>query len=203
MIFNHFQVCDYNENNCELFQFEESVTPFQNLSDPVALPPIQVSSALCNECNTGSLEPFANGTDLFEDTSFSSLSQPKQTPISISEQSSEDLTESEILLRKSKFTPQEDEILKDLVSKHGRNWALIAKMIPNKERKQVRERFENFLAKKLSRKSFTAEEDCKILELIEKMGTKFYKIAEQLEGRTAIMVKNRYYSKLLKQKLVH
>ena len=98
--------------------------------------------------------------------------------------------------RGSKFTKEEDEKLRQSVAIYGRNWALIANLLPGKNRKQVRERYENFLKKRISRSPFTPEEDALILQLIERMGRKFYAIAEQMEGRTAIMIKNRYYNKL-------
>lgn len=104
-----------------------------------------------------------------------------------------------IFLRKGKFSAEEDNLLKSLVKKHGKNWSLISKLMDNKERKQVRERYENFLCKKIIRKRFTPEEDAKILELLNKIGKKFYAIADEFVGRTAIMIKNRYYSKLLKE----
>lgn len=106
----------------------------------------------------------------------------------------------EITLRKGKFTEEEDELLKVLVGKHGRNWALISKQIPAKDRKQLRERYENFLSKKLKRTPFSEEEDNKILDLVDKIGRKFYKVAGELEGRTAIMIKNRYYTKLQRKR---
>lgn len=110
--------------------------------------------------------------------------------------------EKEIGLRRGKFTKEEDELLKDLVKKHGRNWALISKFMLLKDRKQLRERYDNFLSKKLCRTPFTEAEDNKILELVEKIGTKFYKMAEEFEGRSAIMIKNRYYSKLLRKRQI-
>ena len=208
MIFNHFQVCDYNENNCELFSTEECSLPFNlklESNDPIvsdSCKTINLETCQANQYSPLALH-FGKAQDIFEDMTFSSMSQPKENLLTLPILHEEAINESEIVIRKSKFTPHEDENLKEYVAKYGRNWALIAKLIPNKERKQVRERYDNFLVKKLNRKSFSAEEDLKILDLIEKMGTKFYKIAEQLEGRTAIMVKNRYYSKLLKQKLIH
>lgn len=103
-----------------------------------------------------------------------------------------------ILSRQRKFTMEEDKILKEMVDTHGRNWSLISRLMHNKDRKQVKDRYDNFLCKKIKRTPFTPEEDKKIIDLIKVMGNKFSKIAEEIEGRAPIMIKNRYYTNLKK-----
>lgn len=102
--------------------------------------------------------------------------------------------------RKRKFTPEEDELLLNLIKQHGESkWSVIAEQMPGKNRKQVREHYINFLSKRVNEKSFTPSEDIQILQLIEANGRLWNKIAEQMPGRTALAIKNRYYSKLLKK----
>lgn len=206
MIFNHLQVCEYDEMKGENFPFLQ-ISP-SSILDSVIPIDAEIGQPLSQEntdpgvfLNLGI--QLDNAPNTFEDFTFSDLMQPRQAPSKLNETTENDVSSTEIYLRRGKFTPEEDARLKALVAEHGRNWALIAKLMQDKERKQVRERYENFLGKKLNRKPFSIEDDCKILDLIGKMGTKFYKIAEQFEGRSATMIKNRYYSKLMKQKTSH
>lgn len=223
MILNHIQVCNYaKENNCseeasnsqsqnfEIFANDEASTGLQ-IPTPDTFGFEQIISQAANLYNTGFLntESFNGQCEIdpkeLNDFAFSQLTQPEPpaTLPSIEKQKTESTEEEEkepsvkkVGVRKGKFSVEDDNTLKELVAQHGRNWALISKYMPYKDRKQLRERFDNFLSKKLNRKRFSSEEDKKIIDIVEKIGTKFYKIAEELEGRTAIMIKNHYYSKL-------
>ena len=97
-----------------------------------------------------------------------------------------------------RFSAAEDEKLKKLVKTHGEgSWSVIAKEMPGLNRKQIRDRYVNYLKKTRSDKAFTAEEDTTILRLVREKGKYWSYIAEELVGRTPIMVKNRFYSSLL------
>jgi len=97
-----------------------------------------------------------------------------------------------------RFSAAEDEKLKKLVKIHGEgSWSLIAKEMPGLNRKQIRDRYVNYLKKTRSDTAFTAEEDTTILRLVREKGKYWSYIAEELVGRTPIMVKNRFYSSLL------
>ncbi len=96
-----------------------------------------------------------------------------------------------------KFTREEDEKLKELVKLYGEgSWSRIAEKMEGRNRKQVRDRYENFLKKERSTQEFSPEEDALIMRLVEEKGRKWNLIAEQLPGRPPIIVKNRYYTKL-------
>lgn len=98
-----------------------------------------------------------------------------------------------------KFTREEDEKLKNLVKQYGEgSWLRIAEDMEGRNRKQVRERYINFLKKERVVSEFTTEEDVLIVQCVHKHGRKWSLIAEKLIGRTPIMVKNRYYTKLRK-----
>jgi len=101
--------------------------------------------------------------------------------------------------RNRKFTHEEDEKLKALVKKYGEGaWSRIAEEMKTRNRKQVRERYVNFLKKENVTTEFTPEEDVIILQYIQIHGHKWSTIAEKLTGKTPIMIKNRYYAKLRK-----
>jgi len=97
-----------------------------------------------------------------------------------------------------RFSAKEDEKLKKLVEKLGESsWSKIAKEMPGLNRKQIRDRYVNYLKKERTIKEFTAEEDQTILRLVREKGRLWSKIAGELVGRTPIMVKNRFYATLI------
>lgn len=103
--------------------------------------------------------------------------------------------------RKSAFSPEEDKILLQLVKIHGAaNWLKISDEMPQFNRKQLRERYVNYLKKSFRLSDFTPEEDAKILNYVKTLGHSWQKIAEYLPGRTAIMIKNRFTKKLQTRK---
>lgn len=97
-----------------------------------------------------------------------------------------------------RFSPEEDEKLKKLVKCFGESsWSRIAKEMPGLNRKQIRDRYVNYLKKTRSVTEFTAEEDKTILRLVKEKGKCWSVISEELVGRTPIMVKNRFYTTLI------
>lgn len=103
--------------------------------------------------------------------------------------------------RKSAFTPRLEQQLIRLVAQYGDNdWSTIARHMPQFNRKQLRERYVNFLRKERAGHDFTPEEDEKVLRLVDSLGRKWEEIAKRLPGRTAIMIKNRYATKLKNRK---
>lgn len=97
-----------------------------------------------------------------------------------------------------RFSPEEDERLKELVKCFGESsWSRIAKEMPGLNRKQIRDRYVNYLRKERLITEFTAEEDKTILRLVKEKGKRWSIISEELIGRTPIMVKNRFYATLI------
>ena len=99
--------------------------------------------------------------------------------------------------RNRKFTREEDEKLKNLVKTYGEGaWSKIAEEMDGRNRKQVRERYINFLKKERVVTEFTPEEDATILQFVQENGRKWSSLAELRVGKTPKMIKNRYYAKL-------
>eukprot|EP00826_Nyctotherus_ovalis_P060571 TRINITY_DN8515_c0_g1_i6.p1 TRINITY_DN8515_c0_g1~~TRINITY_DN8515_c0_g1_i6.p1 ORF type:complete len:253 (+),score=52.21 TRINITY_DN8515_c0_g1_i6:118-876(+) len=97
-----------------------------------------------------------------------------------------------------KFTGEEDEKVKRLVECYGESaWSQIALEIPGLNRKQIRDRYVNYLKKERFTTKFTHEEDSAILRLVEEKGRRWTLIAEEFVGRTPAMIKNRFYSTLV------
>ena len=95
---------------------------------------------------------------------------------------------------------EEDQLILKLYGLYGQKWAKIAKKMENRTGKQVRDRFVNYLDESVTREKFTSREDKTIKNLYIKYGPKWSKIAKFLPGRTADIIKNRFYS-FLKSKI--
>lgn len=71
-------------------------------------------------------------------------------------------------------------------------WGEVAKKIPGRRGKQVRERWLNHLDPTILKTAFTKEEDAKLKELQAKLGNRWKKISDFMPGRTENQVKNRF-----------
>lgn len=101
---------------------------------------------------------------------------------------------------KGAWTKQEDELISSYVNTMGKNWALISKLMPTRNGKQIRDRFLNYLDPIINKVKFTDEEDKLIIHQYIQHGSKWSVIAKYFDGRTGDMIKNRFYS-CLKRKI--
>jgi hypothetical protein len=100
---------------------------------------------------------------------------------------------------RSKFTGEEDEKLRALVTQLGnRHWEAIAQYMPGRTARQCRDRYKNYLLDSLVSTPWTQEEDQILREKYAELGPKWVEISKGLNGRSGNDVKNRWYKHLSK-----
>ena len=103
-------------------------------------------------------------------------------------------------LTKGPFTPDEDALITEYVSKNGpHNWPGLSQLIKNRSAKQCRERWFNHLDPAISSSPWTSNEDAMIFDCIMKYGNKWSIISKFIPGRTDNAIKNRYNSSISKR----
>ncbi|MBO4956969.1 MAG: hypothetical protein J6C50_03965 [Rickettsiales bacterium] len=94
---------------------------------------------------------------------------------------------------KRRFTPEEDEMLRQLVDEYGtNNWKTIATEMPGRTVRQSKERFTCYLSPEINRTPWTPEEDELLRQKQSEFGNKWTKIAQFFNRRTDYNIKNRY-----------
>ena len=99
---------------------------------------------------------------------------------------------------KTIWTPEEDELLRNLVSQTQPNsWSVIAKYFPNKTSPQIAGRWEKVLNPNLVKGSWTREEDEIVINFVTEHGDKDWaKLALLLNGRTGKQCRERFKNHL-------
>lgn len=101
--------------------------------------------------------------------------------------------------KKSRFSPEEDKMLAELVkNKKNQTWKEIAKSFPGRNAAQCRDRYNQYLFKKIENKPWTPEEDKLIIDLYREFGPHWVKISNFLPGRSGNNVKNHWNTALVK-----
>lgn len=97
----------------------------------------------------------------------------------------------------TKWSAEDDALLRELVTKYNKQWAVIAQHFPSKTPSQVASRWEKYLDPTLIKGAFTLEEDNKIRMFVEKFGPKCWqKIPEYVPMRSAKQCRERWFNHL-------
>ena len=99
-------------------------------------------------------------------------------------------------IKKGQWCYEEDTLILDLVSKLGKSWSKIAKILKTRNGKQVRDRYINVLDPNILKQKFSEEEDKYLIELYFKLGPKWAEISKYFKYRTPDMIKNRFHSSI-------
>eukprot|EP00347_Sterkiella_histriomuscorum_P009491 403341010 len=104
---------------------------------------------------------------------------------------------------KGTWTQEEDSIIMREYKKLGRNWGLIAKKVPGRSGKQIRERYVNYLEKKdnIKKEQFSEEEDDLIMKYFDIYPHDWNKISENVKTKSASQIKKRFVNFLREKKL--
>ena len=99
-------------------------------------------------------------------------------------------------LRKSKWTEQEDNYLKEVVERCRFGsyipWSKVAYFMPGRSKSQVFNRWAYSLNPSIKRGRFTKEENILMVAAVRRYGTDFSRVARFLPGRTSIQIRERY-----------
>lgn len=94
--------------------------------------------------------------------------------------------------QKSPFTPEEDARLKELVAEKGdRQWNVIQGLMPGRNARQCRERWNLYLSPSVNNEPWTPDEVVKLYTLYAVVGPQWTLLSHQFPNRTANNIKNR------------
>lgn len=98
-------------------------------------------------------------------------------------------------ITRHKFTPEEDEVLRNLVQQYGKSdWVTIAQHFQNRTPRQCRDRWKHYISPEVVTGNWTEEDDQLLLLKVQELGSRWSTISQFFPGRTDIGVKNHYIS---------
>jgi hypothetical protein len=107
-------------------------------------------------------------------------------------------------LKKGSWSKDEDARILSGINLYGRHWSTIAKnLFANRNAKQIRDRYINYLDPSVNKGKFSISEDIIIFELFNTYGPKWSLIQRHLKNRSSDAIKNRYNSSIKRNKQMH
>jgi hypothetical protein len=98
-------------------------------------------------------------------------------------------------ISRRKFSPEEDDMLRTVVTQLGHSdWSVIARHLPNRTPRQCRDRWKHYISPEVVTGNWTEADDQLLMSKVQELGQKWSTITQLFPGRTDIGVKNRYIS---------
>ncbi|TBU34921.1 hypothetical protein BD311DRAFT_745232 [Dichomitus squalens] len=94
-------------------------------------------------------------------------------------------------VKKTAWTPEEDQLLLSLYATHGTKWSVIARNIPGRTDDACSKRYREALDPSLKRDDWTADEDAKLSDAYTRLGGKWGLIGQEL-SRSGLGCRNRW-----------
>jgi hypothetical protein len=94
-------------------------------------------------------------------------------------------------VKKSAWTPDEDQLLLDLFDKFGSKWSIIARHIAGRTDDACSKRYRESLDPTLKKDQWTTEEDEKLMEAYNRIGGKWGQVGQELQ-RSGLGCRNRF-----------
>ncbi|KIJ68706.1 hypothetical protein HYDPIDRAFT_24960 [Hydnomerulius pinastri MD-312] len=100
-------------------------------------------------------------------------------------------------VKKTAWTPEEDNLLLELLKIHSTKWAVIARNIPGRTDDACSKRYREALDPSLKKDEWTPEEDEKLVDAYKRLGGKWGQVGQELQ-RSGLGCRNRW--RLLERK---
>ncbi|KAL4376994.1 hypothetical protein GQ457_02G011910 [Hibiscus cannabinus] len=202
LLFHFFQNteprCDFSQNKSSaqpLFSPPETDRGYQQLDQTPPPPPRTVAARVGDEVSSVTADKNGNNNnqDKVDDNNNNNRRRLLKFP-----RHSRAVRKTSVV--KGQWTPQEDRLLVQLVSKYGtKRWSQIAKLLHERVGKQCRERWHNHLRPDIKKDSWSEEEDMILIAAHIEMGNKWAEIAKRLPGRSENTIKNHWNATKRKQ----
>jgi len=99
--------------------------------------------------------------------------------------------------KKQKFSQEEDQLLTSLVQKYGTDdWIKVSEEMENRNPRQCRERWNNYVNPSLQNDQWTYEEDCLLVSKYAEYGSHWNKVSKFFPKRSDNAVRNRWHTLL-------
>eukprot|EP00520_Triparma_pacifica_P009549 CAMPEP_0118639040 /NCGR_PEP_ID=MMETSP0785-20121206/4014_1 /TAXON_ID=91992 /ORGANISM="Bolidomonas pacifica, Strain CCMP 1866" /LENGTH=742 /DNA_ID=CAMNT_0006530347 /DNA_START=68 /DNA_END=2293 /DNA_ORIENTATION=+ len=164
----------------------------------------RVTTSVVNLSNVTKNEKTGAMTTLIKTSSGETITAPVLTPVaaagSIASNTGLSFLPRPFVKKNSgvKWTEEEDKMLKKAVEENGaKNWKCIAEKLKDRTEVQCLHRWQKVLKPTLVKGPWTAEEDQKVVELVNKLGAKKWSlIASHLPGRIGKQCRERWHNHL-------
>ncbi|KAI9014542.1 hypothetical protein CLU79DRAFT_367550 [Phycomyces nitens] len=95
-------------------------------------------------------------------------------------------------LRKGTWTDEEDQLLREGVTKYPNQWSKIADMLEGRTDDQCAKRWRESLDPSIDRSDWSTEEDARLMEKYDLFGSQWQRIAQFFDGRPGLHCRNRW-----------